>query len=80
MGEPQLTDFLSESEVPKLMGICTMTMWRWQTTGRFPQPSIRIGKRKLYRKAMLTAWLEQQAAETEAANVHRADEQAALNI
>jgi hypothetical protein len=29
---------------------------------------------------MLTAWLEQQAAETEAANVHRADEQAALNI
>ncbi|MGD0073334.1 MAG: hypothetical protein ABSD31_03225 [Candidatus Binataceae bacterium] len=61
------TTWLEDKDVLGLMGVNRHTLAIWQAKGKFPKPSIRIGNRKLYRRAMIEAWLEQRASETEVA-------------
>jgi len=54
---PSLSDsHLTEQEAAKFLGRCTRTLVRWRLLKTGP-PVTRVGRRILYRRASLDAWL-----------------------
>ena len=54
--EPLLSDYLTEEEAARELGVCTKTLKRWHALGAGPAVT-RLGRRVLYRRATLAAWL-----------------------
>ena len=54
-----LTDFLPRREAAAELEVCERTLDRWQKLGVGP-PVTRIGRRVLYRRPSLLAWLAAQ--------------------
>lgn len=52
-----LADFLTHSEAAAELKICERTLDRWRRLGEGP-PITRLGRRVLYRRASLLAWLQ----------------------
>jgi len=53
------------AEIAQLLGVGTRTIWRWVSSGVFPQPDLRVGPRIVkWRRETVLAWIEQQAAES----------------
>jgi excisionase family DNA binding protein len=56
---PSLTDFgdvMSAEEVAALVGVSTDTVLRWHAEGEIP--GRRVGRKALFLKARIVAWLE----------------------
>jgi hypothetical protein len=54
--ENLLTDFLSQDEAAAELKVCGRTLDRWRRLGEGP-PITRLGRRVLYRRSSLQAWL-----------------------
>jgi excisionase family DNA binding protein len=55
-GASALTATLSEREAAKRIGIAEITLYRLRKAGKVPY--VRAGRRVLYRRSALDAWLE----------------------
>ncbi len=57
----KLTDntalLISVSEVSKLLGICPATFYNLQAMGRIGPTAIKMGRRSLFRRAEIEAWI-----------------------
>jgi hypothetical protein len=53
---PILDDYLTRTELAAELGICERTLCRWRDLGQGPAITT-IGKRPLYRRAAVAAWL-----------------------
>ena len=53
----------------KLGGISQMTLWRWLGSDavQFPQPTLRVNKRRFWSAASIKRWLAERCAEGRAA-------------
>lgn len=60
-----MDEFLTTEEVAKVARTVSSTVRYWRHAGKGPR-SVRIGKRVLYRRGDVEAWLEQQYATQEA--------------
>jgi predicted site-specific integrase-resolvase len=54
--ENLLADFLTQDEAAAELKICERTLDRWRRLGEGP-PIIKLGRRILYRRSSLQAWL-----------------------
>ncbi len=54
--EKLLTDFLEQDEAAAELKVCGRTLDRWRRLGEGP-PLTKLGRRVLYRRASLQAWL-----------------------
>ena len=54
--EPLLSDYLTEDQAARELGVCTKTLRRWHALGTGPAIT-RLGRRVLYRRATVAAWL-----------------------
>jgi hypothetical protein len=54
--ENLLSDFLSQGEAAAELKVCERTLDRWHRLGEGP-PITRLGRRILYRRSSLQAWL-----------------------
>jgi predicted site-specific integrase-resolvase len=54
--EPLLSDYLTEEEAARELGVCTKTLKRWHVLGTGPAVT-RLGRRILYRRITLAGWL-----------------------
>jgi hypothetical protein len=54
--ETLLADFLEQDEAAAELKVCRRTLDRWQQLGEGP-PITRLGRRVLYRRSSLLAWL-----------------------
>ncbi|KUI29472.1 hypothetical protein AU196_03835 [Mycobacterium sp. IS-1742] len=59
--EESTPEFLSAADLEKLTGTPKATWRYWAHTGYGPQ-SFKIGRRRVWRKAVVLAWLEAQEA------------------
>jgi excisionase family DNA binding protein len=62
--DPILSDFLTATELAAQLGVSARTLDRWEALDEGP-PRTRIGRRVLYRRESVRAWLaarEQQSA------------------
>jgi predicted DNA-binding transcriptional regulator AlpA len=50
----------SLDEIRSLTGLSRRTLERERSSGRFPQPDVRVGRRALYRPQTVRDWLDQQ--------------------
>ena len=51
-----LEEYLSRTELAADLGVCERTLIRWNILGEGP-PVSRIGRRPMYRRAAVQAWL-----------------------
>ena len=53
----------------RLGGISSMTLWRWLNSEvvRFPQPTLRVNKRRYWRAGSIRRWLAERGSEEIAA-------------
>jgi hypothetical protein len=51
-----LAEFLTQAEAAAELKVCERTLDRWRTLGEGP-PITRLGRRILYRRSSLQAWL-----------------------
>jgi predicted DNA-binding transcriptional regulator AlpA len=52
---------LKAAEVARLCGIGQRTIWRWVSTGKFPQPDLKNGSRLTrWRADSIAAWIDGQ--------------------
>jgi len=70
MSPAVLNDYLSRSELAQELNICERTLIRWTAFGEAP-PVKKIGRKPMYRRASVAAWLtrleqcpQQQAGRT----------------
>lgn len=54
--ENLLADFLTQDEAAAELDVCERTLDRWRRLGEGP-PITKLGRRVLYRRASLQAWL-----------------------
>jgi hypothetical protein len=54
--EQLLSDYLDKNEAAAALGVCERTLDRWHVLGEGP-PRVTMGRRILYRRSSLTAWL-----------------------
>jgi hypothetical protein len=54
--EQLLSDYLDKDQAATELGICGRTLDRWHVLGEGP-PRVTMGRRILYRRSSLTAWL-----------------------
>lgn len=49
----------------RLGGISTMTLWRWLSSDavRFPQPTMRLNKRRYWQAGSIRRWLAERSSE-----------------
>ena len=52
------------NDLARKLGVCTRTLDRERSAGRFPQPDQRIGRCLLYKPQTIQAWLNGQKTET----------------
>jgi hypothetical protein len=55
--EPLLSDYLTEDQAAVELGCCIRTLRRWRDLSEGPAIT-RLGRRVLYRRSTLLAWLE----------------------
>jgi predicted DNA-binding transcriptional regulator AlpA len=50
----------------RLGGISTMTLWRWLSSDavRFPQPTVRLNKRRYWQAGSIRRWLAERSSES----------------
>ncbi|KAA1054688.1 helix-turn-helix transcriptional regulator [Azospirillum argentinense] len=56
---PLLSEYLSEPDTAKELGVCTRTLGRMRERGGGP-PYVRIAKRVVYRREAIADWLRKQ--------------------
>jgi hypothetical protein len=56
---PLLADFLPRRDAAAELEVCERTLDRWERLGKGP-PITRLGRRVLYRRSSLLAWLRQR--------------------
>lgn len=61
-----LADFLSQGEAAAELNICERTLDRWRRLGEGP-PITKLGRRTLYRRSSLQAWLRTRERRGDAA-------------
>ena len=49
---------LTRPEAAAYIGVSTGTLTVWASTGRYSLPYIRVGRRAMYRRSDLDAWLK----------------------
>ncbi len=54
--ENLLTDFLTQDEAAAELKVCERTLDRWRRLGEGP-PITKLGRRNLYRRSSMHAWL-----------------------
>lgn len=54
-------EFLTESQVSEILGLKAATLRNWSAARKGP-PRISVGRKILYRRAALVAWLESREA------------------
>lgn len=47
-------------QLSELLEISTRTLWRWVSSGRFPQPDIKVGKVRRWKVETIEQWLAEQ--------------------
>jgi excisionase family DNA binding protein len=55
-------DLLSRREAAAYIGVAEQTLAIWASTGRYHLPYIRVGRKAMYRREDLDAWLESRTA------------------
>lgn len=60
---PALAGYATQREVAAEIGMCTRTLDRWRALGMGP-PVTKLGRRILYRRSSLAAWLARQEQTT----------------
>ena len=58
---PDGLELVSSKDVASLLGVTTHTLNRWSRLGKGP-PRIKVGRKAVYRRASLIAWLEANEA------------------
>lgn len=53
------SDFMSTNNIEQDYGIKASTLRYWASVGEGP-PSFKLGRRRVYRRAAVVAWIEQQ--------------------
>jgi predicted DNA-binding transcriptional regulator AlpA len=61
--ETVLTDFLTPAELASELRVCQRTLDRWNMLGEGP-PRVTVGRRVLYRRSSITAWLASREQQT----------------
>ena len=61
--ENLLADFLTQEEAADELKVCERTLDRWRKLGEGP-PITRLGRRILYRRTSLQAWLHARESKT----------------
>jgi predicted site-specific integrase-resolvase len=61
IGQDLLADYLSETELARILGRTQRTLLRWRSIGKAP-PYTRVGGRILYRIEAVRKWLEAREA------------------
>jgi predicted DNA-binding transcriptional regulator AlpA len=64
--ESLLADFLTQDEAAAALKICEKTLDRWRRLGEGP-PITKLGRRVLYRRSSLQAWLRTRERRGDAA-------------
>lgn len=54
----KLNDLLDENEAASFLSVKPGTLSVWRSSGRYPIPFIKVGRRIRYRRSDLHAWLE----------------------
>jgi hypothetical protein len=57
-----LTDYLTPAELASELRVCQRTLDRWNGLGEGP-PRVIVGRRILYRRSSVTAWLASREQE-----------------
>jgi predicted DNA-binding transcriptional regulator AlpA len=63
-----LSDYLTPRQVAAELGICEKTLARWHAARRAP-PRVTVGRRLLYRREAVAAWLLKREQDFDALNV-----------
>ncbi|MFV1359590.1 helix-turn-helix transcriptional regulator [Mycolicibacterium fortuitum] len=58
-GEPELTELIDIETAAKMTGQCVSTMRWWKAQGVGPKAA-KIGRRVMYRRADVEAWINEQ--------------------
>jgi predicted DNA-binding transcriptional regulator AlpA len=53
-------DLLRLAEVAELTGVSEATLRFWRHTGTYGPPSAKLGRRVVYRRAEVFAWIDEQ--------------------
>jgi excisionase family DNA binding protein len=56
---PVLADYIDIEQAARELGVARRTLTRWQTEGVAP-PSVKLGTRRLFKRATIIAWLEKK--------------------
>ena len=54
----QSLDLLSIADVETKTGISRRTLWRWISSGRFPQPDLAVGRIRRWKHETVEEWIE----------------------
>lgn len=57
-----LSDYFAPAELASELGVCVRTLDRWDTLGEGP-PRCKVGRRVLYRRSSVAAWLASREQE-----------------
>lgn len=55
---PSLNVLRSREEAARFLGVAPQTLSCWASSGRYPLPYVKIGRRAMYRQSDLDAFIE----------------------
>jgi predicted DNA-binding transcriptional regulator AlpA len=65
-----LDDYFSAEQLAVHLGISVRTLWRWHQLRQGP-PRVKVGRRPLYKRASVAAWIDRQETDPAAAGRRR---------
>ena len=63
-------DMIPISEASKMLKIGVRTLWRWSSSGKFPEPDLKIGKVVRWKRTTIAEWINNQKGEKQGMQIN----------